>query len=88
MKTHWLYGSGPNKELKFKHEVDEETDCSTCIHNKVCSHNMEKRCSNFDFARSDRHPGCDLCLHRFTRYDKDPVPCFHCPDYLPSQGAP
>ena len=78
MKTHWLYGRGPDKVLEFAVEVDTETSCATCIHKVVCDGDMEKRCSNFLFGNSDQPRGCLQCLHRFTRWDKDRVPCFHC----------
>ena len=78
MKTHWLFGRGPDKVLDFKREIDEETDCSKCIHREVCDRNMERRCENYVFGTSAGH-GCQGCLHQYTRYDKDPVPCFTWP---------
>jgi hypothetical protein len=78
MKTHWLYGSGPDKLLDFKREIDVETDCGKCIHREVCDRKMEKRCENYAFGTSGAQ-GCHSCIHRFTRYDKDAVPCFSCP---------
>lgn len=78
MKTHWLYGKGPDKALEFAVEVDADTDCVACVHVAVCDHSMEKRCSNYTFGCSDRMRGCQQCLHRFTKWDKDAVPCFHC----------
>ncbi len=79
MKTHWLFGHGPNKVLDFKREIDEEANCLKCIHNEVCDKNMEKRCENYVFGTSEGR-GCFGCPHRFTRFDvKDPVPCFSCP---------
>jgi hypothetical protein len=81
MKTHWLYGRGPDKRLDFEHEVDVETDCSKCVHNKVCDHDMERRCANYHCGTSEGR-GCQSCLHKYTRYDgKDPVPCFSCPSF-------
>lgn len=82
MKTHWLYGFGPNKEVKFNIEIDEETNCDRCIHFEVCDHNMEKRCFNFTWGTS-QYDGCMSCTLRFTRWDsyhdgKDKIPCFHC----------
>lgn len=77
MKTHWLYGFGPNKEVKMNVEINEETDCRKCIHTVVCDHNVEKRCLNFTFGDS-RYKGCMGCSLRFTRFDKDKVPCFTC----------
>lgn len=76
--THWLYGRGPNKEIDFELHVSEETDCSKCIHDEVCDHNMQKRCGNFLFGSSEDMHGCQPCNHRFTRFDKEPVPCFTC----------
>ena len=78
MKTHWLFGRGPDKVLDFAREIDAETDCSKCIHREVCDYNMEKRCANYEFGASGAR-GCQSCLHRYTRYDKDNVPCFTCP---------
>lgn len=80
MKTHWLYGRGTDNRLHFAVEVDTETKCSTCLHIEVCNIDMEKRCSNYSCGNSDR--SCPGCIHRFTRYDKDHVPCFHCRWYL------
>lgn len=86
MKTHWLYGDGPDKILDFKREVDEETDCGKCTHREVCDRNMEKRCENYVFGTSAAS-GCQGCLHKYTRYDKDPVPCFSCPWFEESARA-
>ena len=80
MKTHWLFGSGPDKVLNFAREIEAETDCSKCIHNKVCGHDMEKRCDNYEFGTSTGR-GCQACLHRHTRFDNDHVPCFSCPSF-------
>ena len=80
MKTHWLYGEGPDKRLRFAVEVDTETKCSTCLHREVCNIDMEKRCSNY--SRGNSGSDCSGCIHKFTRYDKDHVPCFHCKWYL------
>lgn len=78
MKTHWLFGRGPDNILDFAREIDVETDCSRCVHNEVCGHDMEKRCENYECGTSE-HQGCQGCSHRFTRFDKDSVPCFTCP---------
>ena len=85
MKTHWLYGMGPNKELTFEREIDQETRCSECAHWKVCARKMPDRCVNYQFGTSDvlSMDSCDSCIHRFTRFDKEPVPCFVCDDFLP-----
>lgn len=77
MKTHWLYGLGPNKEIKFNIEIDEETKCIHCTHNEVCDRDVSKRCSNFWWGTS-AETGCMSCTHRFTRWDKEKIPCFHC----------
>ncbi len=85
MKTHWLFGRGPDHVLDFKREIDEETDCGKCIHREVCDRDMEKRCENYVFGTSAER-SCHSCLHRFTRYDKDSVPCFSCPWF--EEGTP
>ncbi len=89
MKTHWLFGRGPDKVLDFAREIEAETDCSKCIHNEVCGHDMEKRCENYVFGSSAvRGCGCQTCLHRFTRFDNDHVPCFSCPWFqVSAEGA-
>jgi len=86
MKTHWLFGRGPDKILDFKREIDEETDCGKCIHREVCDRNMEKRCENYKFGTSEGR-SCQACLHRYTRYDKDSVPCFSCPWFEEKAGS-
>ena len=80
MKTHLIYGRGPDKEIHFNVEINEETDCKKCIHNKICSHAVQERCANFEFGNSP-DTGCLACNHRFTRWDEDPVPCFSCRDF-------
>ena len=80
MKTHWLYGWGPNKEIHFKKEIEEETDCTKCIHAKVCDHEKTRRCFNYKCGSGGRD--CTGCEHKFTRYDKESIPCFHCKEYL------
>ena len=90
--THWNYGMGPNKELKFNCAMRVETQCSKCAHNKVCDHKMEDRCVNYKFGRSDEK-SCLSCVHRFTRFDtyrrkEEPekdnsIPCFKCDDFMP-----
>lgn len=85
MKTieHWLHG-----KCEFKELVDKETDCSTCIHVKICRVTwgrigcvpMEDICVNHHFSCSDK--SCGSCIHRFTRYDdKQPILCFKCKFY-------
>ena len=88
MKTHWLHGSGPEKRLTFAKEIDVETDCRRCIHTKVCTHRMEQRCENYVCGTSV-DTGCVACHHKYTRFDqREPVPCFSCPDFLPAAEAP
>lgn len=81
MKTHWLYGRGPNRVIEFIQEIDEETKCEDCIHKKVCAVVMEHRCINYTFGTSEFR-GCQGCVHKYTRFDKDPIPCFSCPDFI------
>lgn len=81
MKTHWLYGRGPNRVIEFIQEIDEETKCQDCIHKKVCASVMEHRCINYTFGTSEFR-GCQGCVHKYTRFDKDPIPCFSCPDFI------
>lgn len=82
-KTHWLYGRGPNKILDFEREIDVETNCVACIHNEVCDHDMGKRCENYKFGTSaEPQNSCQSCTHKYTRYDKDAVPCFTCPWFM------
>jgi len=41
---------------------------------------MDTLCNNYLFGASDcrdQH-GCSSCSHRYTRFDKDEVPCFTC----------
>ena len=73
---------GPNKELKFNKEIDVETQCKDCYHVEVCDKDKEKRCSNFDCGTSE-YSDCQCCIHHYTRYDKEPVPCFHCKWFEP-----
>jgi hypothetical protein len=87
MKTHWLFGRGPDKLLDFKREVDAETDCNKCVHRKVCDLDMERRCDNYECGTSVGR-GCQACSHKYTRYDgKDPVPCFSCPSFEEQKEA-
>jgi hypothetical protein len=82
VKTHWLYGRGPEKRLTFVKEVDTESNCGECSHRKVCARAMEERCENFEFGTS-AEKGCYACLHRYTRFDREAVPCFTCRDFSP-----
>lgn len=86
VKTHWLYGHGLDKILDFKREVDEETDCSACVHREVCGRDVEKRCENYQYGTSERS-ACQGCSHRFTRYDEKSVPCFSCPWFRKSPSV-
>ena len=80
---HWLYG-----KCEFEELIDKETDCSTCIHVKVCKViwirigyvPMEDICINHYFSCSKE--SCENCIHKFTRYDnKQSIPCFKCKFY-------
>ena len=80
MKTikHWLHG-----ECKFEELVDKETDCSTCIHIRVCKFDVSDFCINHIFSCSAKDMArCETCIHKFTRYDnRQPIPCFKCKFY-------
>jgi hypothetical protein len=80
--THWLFGKGPNMEVKSFKPIKIETKCLKCIHDKVCSHDVIKLCVNYKFCRSDA-AGCHSCIHQYTRFDNEPVPCFNCENFLP-----
>ncbi len=83
MIKHWLHG-----EIKLKHEIAEETRCIGCLHSKVCDRSMGSRCLNFKFSTSNGNPSsCDQCIHRFTRFDRDPIPCFACGDFLEAKNG-
>lgn len=84
-KTHWLYGHGPEMRLTFVREIEAETDCGKCLHRKVCARAMEQRCENFSVGTS-AGKDCQACTHRFTRFDKDAVPCFSCPDFASDEA--
>lgn len=81
MKTHWLFGHGPDRILDFNVEIDAETSCGGCAHKDVCDKQPSQRCSNYTWGTSEGSAGCAQCLHKYTRYDKDSVPCFHCKDF-------
>jgi hypothetical protein len=87
MKTHWLFGMGPNKEVKFNVEVDVETTCKDCIHIEVCDQDMNRRCSNYRVGEYKNVQYCSACIHHYTRFDKDEtkLPCFHCKWHLSKQ---
>jgi len=80
---HWLHG-----ECEYNVKVEEETNCSICIHVKVCAKthdwgNMSWLCNNYKFGRSDAPAGCEQCSHRFRRWDeRQPIPCFKCSHFL------
>ena len=78
-KVHWLHG-----EDTRLYPVEEEIDCRDCAHVHVCERREDLRCSNFNFGTSAGHPGCQQCLHKYTRWaNKDPWPCFVCKDFRP-----
>ena len=79
--THWLYGSGPDKVVEFNHPIELETECKDCIHDKVCKRDMVTQCNNYQFGCSGAE-NCHSCLHKYTRWDKDRLPCFFCKDFL------
>lgn len=76
IKEHWLHG-----KCYFNVGVDHEHDCRYCIHNFVCKRTMEDLCENFDWGTSEGRGGCDHCLHKYTRYNRDKIPCFSCSMY-------
>jgi len=79
IKKHWLYG-----KLEFKVDVSVEDECHKCIHWPVCNRDMESFCLNFNFGTTQGQIGsCDRCIHRFTRWDKDRMPCFKCQYFEP-----
>lgn len=61
-----------------KHKLVKETSCKRCIHRFVCSHDVEKLCSNYLFGRSDEK-GCGRCT---CHYSREELPCFHCKHFL------
>ena len=74
IKEHWLYG-----KIEFKIDVKDEDQCSKCIHWSVCIGNMEKFCLNYCFGTNQGQPySCEQCIHRYTRWNKDMIPCFKC----------
>jgi hypothetical protein len=79
---HWLYGGvTPSGMIELNKLVKVETDCRSCIHDKVCHHDNEKLCVNYEFATSAEH-GCYGCIHKYTRWDtKQPIKCFKCTEY-------
>jgi hypothetical protein len=66
---------------EFNVSVEKDHSCQECMHRKVCAFDMRRNCMNYIFGRSGPNvkiDSCDSCTHRFTRYDKDPIPCFKC----------
>lgn len=78
IKKHWLHG-----DIKFNVDVQEEDNCSECIHweiCKICKRDMSKFCLNYCMGTSEP-TSCNGCLHRHTRKiwnEKDGIPCFKC----------
>ena len=63
----------------FKIPVRKETNCKKCIHYKVCRFTMDKFCINYIFGNSDNEPeSCLGCVHRYTRFPAERIPCFKC----------
>jgi hypothetical protein len=92
-KTHYIFGRGPNKELKFNIEVDVEDECQTCVHRNICARDMQVCCPNFDNGRWEENrrggaTGCFSCSHSYTRFDgKTSVTCFTCNYYEADKDA-
>ena len=72
---HWLYGN-----CGFNVLVRKESKCAKCLHRRVCPVDMSKFCLNYEFGTSDCRVfnSCESCNHKFTRFDKDRIPCFRC----------
>ena len=73
--SHWLFSDHRVIELEV------ETKCSDCFHAPVCPRDYEKRCLNYAFG-SSTGKGCQGCLNHYARFDKEPVPCFLCEDFI------
>lgn len=73
--SHWLYG-----ECEFNVIVKKETSCSKCLHHKICKLDFSNFCVNYIFGTSE-FECCQSCLHRFTRYDRNSIPCFRCNNF-------
>jgi len=69
---HRLYGN-----CRFNILVRIETDCSKCIHKRVCKRDVSLFCKNYEFGTSE-YSGCCSCSHYFTRVDEVSIPCFRC----------
>lgn len=80
--THWLYGKGDGKTLEFKHPVRENSKCYECFHREVCTRDEGKRCVNYNFSNSDGTTSCGCCIHQYTKYDRTPIPCFYCKEFI------
>jgi len=75
---HSLYG-----KCKFNKKVKKETNCVECVHNKVCRYDLAERCFNYEFGTSEgKLDSCPSCIHRYTRWRQDNIPCFKCKDFL------
>lgn len=82
MIDHWLFG-----KCKFEKEIEKETDCTDCLCNEVCSHDVSERCVNYHLGDS-REKHCEACDRHFSRYDsRQPIPCFYCKDLKKAQEA-
>lgn len=75
VKHHWLFG-----DIYMAVKIEKESDCSKCRHLDPCKVDMANFCLNYVMGTSEGRRGCDQCIHRFTRWDKDEdkIPCFVC----------
>lgn len=72
---------------EFNIKVTKESDCSKCIHKRVCKKDMTILCKNYEFGSNvNGYLGCNSCLHRYTRFDSMPIPCFRCKYYSRNKG--
>ena len=72
MIKHKIFG-----DCEFNVELKKEDNCSHCIHNMVCGRKMEELCRNYQFGTSE-YSDCAGCIHRFTRWNNESIPCFKC----------
>jgi hypothetical protein len=70
----------------FEVLVEKNDDCTQCVHARVCSNRVNEFCDNYCFGTS-ADTGCHGCVHRYTRWDADPIPCFKC-RYFSPKGPP
>jgi len=64
-----------------KQKVENETNCSNCIHVQVCDHRMNARCVNYVLEESNKQD-CLSCANHFARLSHEEwVPCFLCSDF-------